>query len=272
MSRIDNTFKRLRSRGEVALIPYIMAGDPNPERTCELVIEMAGQGADIVELGVPFSDPIADGPTIQKASERALKEKMSPSKILSLVTNLRMRTQIPIVLMTYYNPILKFGQERFVEEAISSGVDGLIIPDLPPEEGQVLLSYSKRLGLNIILLLAPTSTEERIKKISSASSGFIYYVSITGITGARLDDIEEVKRKLAEIRGYTSKPISVGFGISSPAQVAEAARFADGVVVGSAIVKKIEEIGDDPVLIKTIGEFVRSLKGSMIPQDAERHG
>lgn len=264
MNRIDNTFKILHSRGEKALIPYIMAGDPNIEKTGEVVIEMAGQGADIIELGVPFSDPIADGPTIQKASERALKERTSLSKILRLVAELRRQIQIPIVLMTYYNPVLKFGEEKFVEEAIDSGVDGLIIPDLPPEEGQALISYSKRFSLDIILLLAPTSTKERIKKISSKSMGFIYYVSITGITGARLDNLEEVKMKIDEIRRYTSKPISVGFGISDPEQAAKAARFADGVVVGSAIVRKIEAMGDDPGLIKKVGEFVQSLKKGMV--------
>lgn len=264
MSRIDSTFKILRSRGEAALIPYIMAGDPNLEKTGDLVIEMAAQGADIIELGVPFSDPIADGPTIQKASERALKGSVSLLKILLLVANLRRQTQVPIVLMTYYNPILKFGQERFIEEAVTSGVDGVIIPDLPPEEGKAFISYSKRFGLNIILLLAPTSTKERIRRISLASSGFIYYVSITGITGARLDDMEEVERKIAEIKGYTSKPISVGFGIASQEQAAKVAMFAEGVVVGSAIVRKIGEIGDDPILIKRVGEFVQSLKKGMV--------
>lgn len=263
INRIDKTFKMLRSRGEKALIPYIMAGDPNLERTGELVIEMAGQGADVIELGVPFSDPIADGPTIQKASERALKGSASLSKILTLVADLRRQVQIPIVLMTYYNPVLRYGVERFVEEAVTSGVDGLIIPDLPPEEGQDLISYSKRLNLDVVLLLAPTSTKERMKKISHASSGFIYYVSMTGITGARLDDIEEVQRKIDEIRGYTKKPISVGFGISDPVQAANIARFADGVIVGSAIVRKIEETGDNPTLIKKVGEFVQSLKRGM---------
>ncbi len=260
MNRIDKSFRLLRARREAALIPYIMAGDPSLERTGELVIEMARQGADIIELGVPFSDPIADGPTIQKASQRALNEKVSLSRILLLTADLRKHTQIPIVLMTYYNPVLKFGEERFVEEAVVSGVDGLIIPDLPPEEGQALISYSKRFNLDLILLLAPTSTKERMKKIASVSSGFIYYVSITGITGARLDDIEEVRRKIDEIRGYTRKPISVGFGISDPVQAANIARFADGVVVGSAIVRKIETVGDSPILIKTVGEFIESLK------------
>lgn len=272
MNRIDNTLRMLRSREETALIPYVMAGDPNLAATGELVIEMAGRGADIIELGVPFSDPIADGPTIQKASERALKEKVSLAKILSLVADLRKHAQIPIILMTYYNPILKFGQERLIKEAVASGVDGLIIPDLPPEEGGPLISCSKRFGLNIILLLAPTSTKERIKKISQASSGFIYYVSITGITGARLDDIEEVRRKIEEIRGFTSKPISVGFGISSPEQAADIARFADGIVVGSAIVRKIEELGENPILTERVGEFIQSLKKGMMPDAFKADG
>ena len=265
INRIDKTFKILRARREAALIPYVMAGDPSLEKTGELVIEMAQQGADIIELGVPFSDPIADGPTIQRASQRALKDKASLSRILLLVADLRKRTQVPIVLMTYYNPVFKFGEERFVEEAIASGVDGLIIPDLPPEEGHTLISYSKRFNLDTIFLLAPTSTKERIKKIASASSGFIYYVSITGITGARLDDIQEVKGRIDEIRGNTTKPISVGFGISDPEQAANIARFADGVVVVSAIINKIEAMAGDPDLIKMVGEFVQLLKKGMVP-------
>lgn len=259
MSRISEVFKALRGRGEKGLIPYIMAGDPSVEETGELVLTLEKAGADIIELGVPFTDPIADGPVIQKASERALTGKVSLRDILSLVRTLRGRTRIPLVLMTYYNPLYRFGEDRFVKEAVSAGVDGVIVPDLPPEEAKTLMASAKQSGLDVIFLLAPTSTQERISRIALLSSGFIYYVSLTGITGAPLKDMEEIKTKIAEIRRYTSKPIAVGFGISTAQEAALCAQWADAVVVGSAIVRLIGERQDVEVFVRNVKNGVRSV-------------
>jgi tryptophan synthase alpha chain len=241
MSRIGAKFRQILSRQGKAFIPYIMAGAPNVARTKELVRILEECGADIIELGVPFSDPLADGPTIQKAAQRSLLEGMTLGGALELVRELRTHTQIPIVFMTYYNPIFKYGEERFAREAADAGVDGMIVPDLPPEEAGNLLSFSRKAGLDLIFLLAPTSTEERIKKVSKASGGFIYYVSITGITGAKLSMDSSIESHIARIRTETGKPVAVGFGISTPEEAAAVSRFADAVIVGSAIVKRAGE-------------------------------
>jgi len=262
MNRIDQTFQQLRTKGEKALIPYIMAGDPSLKRTAELVIELERSGADLIELGVPFSDPIADGPVIQRADARSLKSKTSLRDILALVGDLRQRHHvgIPIILMTYYNPVLKFGEDRFVKEASAAGVDGLIIPDLPPEEAAGLLGPARRAGLAIIFLLAPTSTPERIRKVASASAGFLYYVSLTGTTGAKLQGIGAIEAQLKRIRRSSSLPVAVGFGISTPEQASAVARSADGVIVGSAIVRMIEQHSESPDLAAIVGKFVAELK------------
>jgi tryptophan synthase alpha chain len=238
MSRIGARFRQIRSRQGKAFIPYIMAGDPNVARTKELVRILEECGADIIELGVPFSDPLADGPTIQKAAQRSLLEGMTLGGALELVRQLRTHTQIPIVFMTYYNPIFKYGEERFAREAAAAGVDGMIVPDLPPDEATNLLRFSRKAGLDVIFLLAPTSTEKRIKRVSKASGGFIYYVSITGITGAKLSMDSSIESHIARIRTETGKPVAVGFGISTPEEAAAVSRFADAVIVGSAIVKR----------------------------------
>jgi tryptophan synthase alpha chain len=262
MNRIDQMFQRLHARGEKAVIPYIMSGDPSLERTAELVIELERSGADLIELGVPFSDPIADGPVIQRASARSLKSKTSLKDVLALVSDLRQRHQvrIPIILMTYYNPVLKFGEERFVKEASAAGVDGLIFPDLPPEEASGILDPARRSGLALIFLLAPTSTPERIKKAASVSAGFLYYVSLTGITGAKLQEVGSIEKQVKRIRRTSPLPVAVGFGISSPGQASAVARSADGVIVGSAIVRIIEQRGEYPDLPSIVGKFVRELK------------
>ena len=262
MNRIDQTFQRLHEKGGKALIPYVMSGDPSLESTADLVVELERSGADLIELGVPFSDPIADGPVIQRADTRSLKSKTSLKNILALVSDLRVRrrVRIPIILMTYYNPVLKFGEDRFVKEASAAGVDGLILPDLPPEEASGHLDSAKRAGLELIFLLAPTSTPERIKKVVSASAGFLYYVSLTGITGSKLQEVGAIEKQLRRIRRSTALPIAVGFGISNPEQASAVARLADGVIVGSAIVKMIEQHGDRPDLPAVIGKFVKELK------------
>ncbi|PKL52188.1 MAG: tryptophan synthase subunit alpha [Nitrospira bacterium HGW-Nitrospira-1] len=240
-SRIAGKFREIRRKNSKAFIPYIMAGDPNIKRTCELIRILEDCGADIIELGVPFSDPLADGPTIQKAAQRALDEGVTLKKVIALVAELRLNTQIPIILMTYYNPIFKYGEERFALDASASGVDGIIVPDLPPDEADNLIKYSRKSRLDTIFLLAPTSTDIRIHKVARASTGFIYYVPITGITGAKLSPDSSVESHIAKIRSVTDKPIAVGFGISTPEEAAGISRFADGVIVGSAIVKRVVE-------------------------------
>jgi tryptophan synthase alpha chain len=222
-----------------------MAGDPSLERTKETVLLFEECGADIVELGVPFSDPLADGPTIQRASERALKNGVTLRKVISHVKDLRQTTRIPIVLMTYYNPVFKYGEENFIKDSKDAGVDGMIIPDLPPDEAEDFIKQSRKAALDSIFLLAPTSTEDRIKKVTKASSGFIYYVSITGITGANLLLDGSMDVLISKIKKYTDKPIAVGFGVSTPMEASAVAGLSDGVIVGSAIVKRLHETPDE---------------------------
>jgi tryptophan synthase alpha chain len=245
MSRIEKKFKEVLRRKGKAFIPYIMAGDPNLERTRELVGILEECGADVIELGVPFSDPLADGPTIQKAAQRALSEGVTLGKVIEFVGSLRRTTQIPIVLMTYYNLIFRYGEERFVREAYTAGVDGIIVPDLPPDEAGPLLSFSKNTGFDVIFLVAPTSTGERIKKVARASRGFIYYVSITGITGSKLSVDASIGSHIEKIRQISRKPVAVGFGIATPEEASEIAKIADGVIVGSAIVKRVEDTDEN---------------------------
>jgi tryptophan synthase alpha chain len=243
-TRISLKFRKLKPEGGKAFIPYIMAGDPSLEKTKEVVLLFEECGADIVELGVPFSDPMADGPTIQRAAERALQNGVTLRKVVSFVREMRQLTQIPLVLMTYYNPVFKYGLEAFVADAVDAGVDGVIIPDLPPDEADDLMKLSRKSGLDTIFLLAPTSTEERIKKVARSASGFIYYVSITGITGSGLLLDGSMETLLSNIRKHTEKPIAVGFGVSKPREAGEVAHVADGVIIGSAIIKKYCEDPD----------------------------
>jgi tryptophan synthase alpha chain len=245
MSRIGPKFREILGRRGKAFIPYIMAGDPGIGRTAELVRILEDCGADIIELGVPFSDPLADGPTIQKAAQTALAQGMTLSRVIEFVSDLRKTTQIPVILMTYYNLIFRYGEEKFARDASEAGVDGMIVPDLPPDEAAALMLFSKKSGLDLIFLLAPTSTEERIKKVSRSSRGFIYYVPITGITGAKLSMDASIESHIARIRQATGKPVAVGFGISTPEEALEVSRFADGVIVGSAIVKRAGDPDED---------------------------
>ncbi len=256
-SRISRKFQLLRDYNRKAFIAYIMAGDPNIQRTKELVSVLEDCGVDIIELGVPFSDPLADGPTIQAAAQRALEDGTTLHTVIDLVRDLRKTTQIPIILMTYYNPIFKYGEEKFVEDACSAGVDGIIVPDLPPDEAEGMMNLTKKKPFDLIFLLAPTSTEARIKKVCHASGGFIYYVSITGITGSRLSLDPAIESHMASIRSVSDAPIAVGFGISTPDEASLVARFADGVIIGSAIVKKINE--PDEILRK----YLFSLRNSI---------
>jgi len=262
-SRLDRTFAQLRQRGEKALIAYLMAGDPSLQETEQLVVALEQAGADIIELGVPFSDPIADGPVIQQAAERALRSGTSLRTILSMVAGLRARTRIPLVLMAYYNSIHAFGYERFCREAAQVGVDGLIMPDMPPDEAGPIRGPAAAAGLPLIFLLAPTSTAERRTFVARQSQGFVYYVSLTGITGAKLVNLADVGKNVEKIRKVTSVPVAVGFGVATPEDAAKVAAIADGVIVGSAIVKQIAAYREKPEMVKQVAEFVRSLKTAM---------
>lgn len=262
-NRIQMTFERLRKKGERALIPYIMAGDPSLAETEALVLELERAGADLIELGVPFSDPIADGPVIQKAAERALRSGTSLKQILSTVKTLRTKTQIPLILMAYYNTILAFGEQAFCQAAVEAGVDGVIVPDMPPEEAAPLLDASSTSqGPVFIFLLAPTSTRPRQLEVIRRTYGFIYYVSLTGITGAKLTDLQDVRQNVEKIRRSTDKPIAVGFGVATPEDAKHMAEFADGVIVGSAIVRQIGDHQQDTRLTQRIGQFTQSLKAA----------
>lgn len=244
-SRISRRFQLLRKENRKAFIAYIMAGDPDIQRTRDMVRVLEECGVDIIELGVPFSDPLADGPTIQAAAQRALEAGTTLRAVIDLVTDLRKTTRIPIILMTYYNPIFKYGETKFVEDACAAGVDGIIVPDLPPDEAEGLMRFTKNKPFDLIFLLAPTSTEKRIKRVSRASRGFIYYVSITGITGSKLSLDPAIESHMNRIRSISHTPVAVGFGISTPEEASLVARFADGVIIGSAIVKKINEPDKD---------------------------
>lgn len=261
--RIERLFMELDLKKRKAFIPYIMAGDPSIEHTIEMVIGLAKLGADLIELGVPFSDPIADGPVIQRASTRSLERKTTLPRILDMVASLRKKVSVPLVLMTYYNPIMKFGERKFVKEAISKGVDGVIIPDLPPEEASLLMESASDAGLDLIFLVAPTTSRARMKKIVRYGRGFLYYVSLVGITGAKMGAVSEMKQQIAGLRKISSLPIVIGFGISTPDDVKRVSVLAEGVVVGSALVRQIETHLDDGTLVCHVLECAESLMGSL---------
>lgn len=262
INRVDLKFKELKKKNKKAFIAFIMAGDPSLAITKQLVFEMVDSGVDIIELGVPFSDPIADGPAIQKASGRGLKSKTTLAGVLNMVKNIRVQTQTPIVFLIYYNLVFHYGLEKFVKDATQSGVDGVVIPDLPLEESKELRKIAKKKKFSVIPLLAPTSPVDRIKKVSSAASGFIYYVSLTGTTGARKKLPKELGENLRNIKKITRMPVCVGFGISTPAQVKEVQKHADGAIVGSAIIKIIENNAGKKDLVKKVGRFIKILKGA----------
>ena len=245
------------------MIAFITAGDPNLSITEKLSLQFARLGVDILELGVPFSDPLADGPTIQAASGRALKNKINLTDVFKLVKKLRRKIELPIALLTYYNIIFRFGLNSFVKQAKLCGVDGVIVPDLPMEEAKDLIKQAKKLRLATIFLLAPTSNLKRIRGISSRSSGFIYYVSLTGTTGARKILPRDLIAHIRQIKRITSKPVCVGFGISNPEQAKMISRMADGVIVGSAIIKVIEKNLRKKDLVPKVVKFVRGLREAL---------
>jgi len=260
MSRISDKFKELKKQGKKALITFITAGDPGLSVTEKLVYELEKSGADIIELGIPFSDPLADGPTIQASHLRALKT--STVEIIKLVSKIRKKSQVPIAFMVSYNLIMKYGIEKFVKDSVKAGADGVIVPDLPPEESDILKKASKANGLDTVFLVAPTSTKERIKEAGDSSTGFIYLVSLTGITGERKAVPENVKNLIETLRKQVKKPIAVGFGISKPEHVKDICKYADGAIVGSAIVRVIEKNLGKKSLVKNVGRIVQTLAGA----------
>jgi len=265
MSRIGERFEALRARGEKALIPFLTAGDPDLETTAALVMAMAENGADLIEIGVPFSDPIAEGPTIQRASERALARGTSLRVILDLVARLRPQIEIPILLMGYANPLHAMGAEAFAAAAEAAGVDGIIIPDLPPEEGEPFFAPCRARGIDPVLLAAPTTTPERLKRLVSETRGFLYYVSLQGVTGARAELADGIERMVLQAKAAGDVPVCVGFGISKPEHAARVGAYADGVVVGSAFVDVIEAAPSRAAAIDAVARLVAELKAPLRP-------
>jgi tryptophan synthase alpha chain len=263
MSRLAATFEALRRRGERALIPYFTAGDPSLALSGQLVIEATRRGADIVEIGVPFSDPLADGPVIQRATQRALAAGVTLPRVLEMVRDLRGEVTAPLVFLTYYNPILAFGLKAFCLTAVEAGVDGVIVADLPPEEAGPLHAEARPAGLDVIHLVAPTSPPARMRMIARASEGFIYMVSLTGVTGERAELPPDLLKHLGTLRSITTKPVCVGFGISTPEQAARVGRFADGVIVGSAVVRLVERHAGSSALLRQVGDFIEALKAPL---------
>ncbi len=264
MNRIDATFRALRAAGEAALIPFFTAGDPDLDTTAELMRVAVDNGADVIELGVPFSDPTADGPVLQHSAEVALRAGASLPRVMELVSQFRRESQVPIILYGYFNPILHYGVERFAVDAAKAGIDGVLVVDLPPEEVHELLPHLQRAGIHFIFLLAPTSGPDRVRKVLRHARGFIYYVSVTGVTGVRPMLPESVRPVVERLRQSTTLPIGVGFGISTPEQAAAVSTFADAVVLGSAIMRIVDGgAADRAATVTKVGSFVHALKSVM---------
>jgi tryptophan synthase alpha chain len=257
LSRIASVFARAN---RTALIPYITVGYPDITTTQKVVPLLASNGCDIIELGIPFSDPLADGATIQRASYEALRQGVTPHLCLEVAQELRRQVEIPLVFMTYYNPVLKFGLEQFCSKCAGVGIDGLIIPDLPPEEGQELETSTRSHGLDLIYLLSPASTEERVRIVVGKASGFIYLVSLTGVTGARDELPEELESFVFRVRKRTEKPLCVGFGVSTPEQAQRISKVADGVIVGSRIIQLL----DEDKSLKNVRSFIKCLRETLL--------
>ncbi|MCA1593339.1 MAG: tryptophan synthase subunit alpha [Acidobacteria bacterium] len=259
MSRIGEAFTRLKQEGRRGFIPFITAGDPDLETTRGFVLELARSGASVLELGVPFSDPVADGPVIQRASERALRHGVGIADILAVVAEVRRETDLPIMLFSYFNPLMQFGVERLAAEAVRAGVDGVLATDLVPEESGEFTDVLAAHGLDQIFLVAPTTSDARLRMVAERARGFVYAVSRAGVTGARADLSVEAEKLVERVRRVSELPVAVGFGISSQAHMADVWRYADAAVVGSALVAEIEKHADAPDLVSRVGTFARSL-------------
>lgn len=262
MTRIEAKLKSLTGEGGKGFIPYITAGDPSLEATEQIILELERSGADIIELGVPFSDPMADGPVIQRASERALANHVSVRACLALMRRVRKQSEVPIVLFSYLNPLLSIGLDRLGDELKAAGVDGVLATDLVPEEADEFRAAMQAAGIDLIFLVAPTSTDERIKLVTESSSGFVYAVSRTGVTGVRQSLTEAAATLVQRVRRFTDLPVAVGFGVSTPEHVAEVWKHADAAVVGSRIVAEIESNAGDPALVEKVGVLARWLVSS----------
>jgi tryptophan synthase alpha chain len=263
MGRIGNKFESLRGKKEKALIVYLTAGDPSLEITKKFIFSLEKAGVDILEIGVPFSDPTADGPVIQAASQRALKARTTLKGVLNLVAEVRKVSEIPIVLFGYFNPIFAYGVQKFAGAARRAGVDGVLVVDLPYEEAKELRIYTDAVGIDFISLVAPTTDGKRLSKIAFNATGFLYYISITGITGTAAPKINNIKTEVNKIRKITQLPIVVGFGISTPQQAREIGCFADGVVIGSAVVRLIDENKNNPALVKIVSDYACDIKKAL---------
>ena len=263
MSSISATLTALKREGQTALIPFLTAGDPDLATTENLIHTLVEAGADLIELGMPFSDPMADGPTIQAASERALASGTTLRGVLDLVARVRKRTNIPIILMGYYNPVFCFGKSAFASAAAEAGVDGLLLVDVPPEEAAEIHTDLTQNGIDLITLLAPTTPAKRMQHLAAAGEGYLYYVSMTGVTGTQRVDADAISNEVRKIQEISPVPVAVGFGIATPADAAAVGRFADAVVVGSALVKIIEEHSSGQQLLPEVRSFIRSLKEGM---------
>lgn len=259
-TRIGRRFDELARRSELGLVAYLTAGDPSIEATEQIVLRMVEAGADVIELGIPFSDPVADGPTIQRASERALRAGTTLEKVIELVAALRRKTEVPVVLFGYFNPILRMGLDNFARKASAAGADGILVTDMTPEESADYCGAMHANGLDTVFLAAPTSTDERLKRIAAASSGFLYVISRTGVTGAKDSLPEELPAMVRRVRRFTRLPIAVGFGISVPAQVTILGGIADAVVVGSSLVAEIEKTKSVNQAAENTAARVRILK------------
>jgi tryptophan synthase alpha chain len=262
MNRIDKTFSRMRQKNEKALVGFVTAGDPTPDLSLEIVLGMCRSGLDILELGIPFSDPTADGPVIQRSSQRSLEKGTSLDSVLAMTRKIRTETDIPIVLFSYYNPIFTYGAARFDRDAVAAGADGVLVVDLPPEESDEMTDAWDGQDLALIRLVAPTTPPDRMALIAQSGQGFLYLVSKTGVTGSHGLDLTDIAGKVNALRDVTSLPLCVGFGISTPNDVMSIAAVADGVVVGSAFEKRIEENIDDPGLAGILSAFAGTLKAA----------
>jgi len=262
MSRIADTFANLKRANRRGFIPFITAGDPNLHTTRQLVVELARAGATLIELGIPFSDPMADGPVIQRASERALRHRFGISDVLQIVSGARKETDVPIILFSYFNPLLQFGIEKLAHKAKGAGVDGILVTDLVPEEANEFALILRANDLDMIFLIAPTSTDQRLQMVAERASGFIYAVSRAGITGARKEMSAEAEKLVCRMRTFSDLPIAVGFGISTPEHIKDVWRYADAAVVGSAIVSEIEEAESPAAAVKRVAVFSRQLLAS----------
>ena len=263
MNRIDHTFSALRAQRAAALIPFLTAGDPDLDRTRELMRVAADSGADLLELGVPFSDPTADGPILQHAAEVGLRAGASLPRVLELVADFRRESEVPVILYGYYNPIFHYGPERFAADAQRAGVDGALVVDLPPEEAGELLQWTRPAGVHLIFLLAPTSDPDRVRAVLKCARGFVYYVSMTGVTGVQPVQVESVRPAVERLRRATQLPIGVGFGISTPEQAGAIAEFADAAVVGTAIMRVVDTHRGSANMVAEVGAFIRRLKGGI---------